>query len=121
MTGQREWNVEVIDTSRFVLTPTQAGLTEAIKTAMADATEVVRRRIDELGTKEPTIIQQGSDRIVVQVPGLQDPQALKDLLGKTAKLEFKIVDLNADPDALVKGNAPIGDAHGPYRPDENKS
>src|SRR3546814_12239803 len=75
MTGQREWNVEVIDTSRFVLTPTQAGLTEAIKTAMADATEVVRRRIDELGTKEPKIIQQGSDRIVVQVPGLQEPQA----------------------------------------------
>src|SRR3546814_17518441 len=76
---------------------------------MADATEVVRRRIDELGTKEPTIIQQGSDRIVVQVPGLQDPQALKDLLGKTAKLEFKMVDMNADPAELVKGNAPIGD------------
>src|SRR3546814_3546180 len=81
---------------------------------MADATEVVRRRIDELGTKEPTIIQQGSDRIVVQVPGLQDPQALKDLLGKTAKLEFKMVDMNADPAELVKGNAPIGDEIVPY-------
>src|SRR3546814_19538979 len=114
MTGQREWNVEVIDTSRFVLTPTQAGLTEAIKTAMADATEVVRRRIDELGTKEPTIIQQGSDRIVVQVPGLQDPQALKDLLGKTAKLEFKMVDMNADPATHVKGHATIGHAIVPY-------
>ncbi|HVJ00288.1 MAG TPA: protein translocase subunit SecD [Sphingomonas sp.] len=114
MTGQRQWDVEVVDTSRFVLTPTQAGLNEAITTAMGDATEVVRRRIDELGTKEPTIIQQGSDRIVVQVPGLQDPQALKDLLGKTAKLEFKMVDMNADPAELAKGNAPIGDEIVPY-------
>ena len=114
MTGQRQWDVEVVDTSRFVLTPTQAGLEQAVETAMADATEVVRRRIDELGTKEPTIIQQGSDRIVVQVPGLQDPQALKDLLGKTAKLEFKLVDRNADPAELAKGNAPIGDEIIPY-------
>jgi preprotein translocase subunit SecD len=109
MTGQRQWDVEVVDTSRFVLTPTEAGLKQAIDTAMEDATEVVRRRIDELGTKEPTIIQQGSNRIVVQVPGLQDPQALKDLLGKTAKLEFKLVDENADAADLAKGNAPIGD------------
>ena len=54
---------------------------------MKTATEVVRRRIDALGTKEPTILQQGSNRIVVQVPGLQDPQQLKNLIGKTAKLE----------------------------------
>src|SRR3546814_15793608 len=108
MTGQREWNVEVIDTSRFVLTPTQAGLTEAIKTAMADATEVVRRRIDELGTKEPTIIQQGSARIVVQVPGLQDPQAPKGLLGKPAKPEFKMVDSNPAPAGTAQGTAPHG-------------
>ena len=56
-----------------------------------------RKRIDALGTREPTIIRQGEDRIVVQVPGLQDPQALKDLLGKTAKLEFKLVDEAASP------------------------
>ncbi len=55
-----------------MLKPTQAGLTQAIDTAMKTATEVVRRRIDELGTKEPTILQQGTNRIVVQVPGLQN-------------------------------------------------
>jgi preprotein translocase subunit SecD len=114
MTGQREWDISVVDTSRFVLRPTEAGLREAITTAMNDATEVVRRRIDELGTREPTIIRQGDNRIVVQVPGLQNPQALKDLLGKTAKLEFKLVDETANPADLVKGVAPIGSQVLPY-------
>lgn len=109
MTGQREWDIQVVDSSRFVLTPTSAGLTQAVDRAMQDATEVVRRRIDELGTREPTIIRQGTNRIVVQVPGLQNPQALKDLLGKTAKLEFKMVDVNADQQAVAKGQAPAGD------------
>ena len=110
MTGQREWDIQVVDTSRFVLRPTQAGLTQAIDIAMKDATEVVRRRIDELGTREPTIIRQGTNRIVVQVPGLQNPQALKDLLGKTAKLEFKLVDQagSADQAALAQNRAPVG-------------
>ncbi|KQT31756.1 preprotein translocase subunit SecD [Sphingomonas sp. Leaf412] len=115
MTGQREWDIQVVDTSRFVLTPTSAGITQAVNSTMDLATEVVRRRIDELGTREPTIIRQGSNRIVVQVPGLQDPQALKDLLGKTAKLEFKLVDVNAvDPQALAKGQAPAGSQVLPY-------
>ena len=108
MTGQRDWNVAVVDSTRVVLTPTDSGLTAATNSAMEVATEVVRKRIDELGTKEPTIIRQGTDRIVVQVPGLQDPQALKALLGKTAKLEFKLVDLTADPAEVVQGRAPAG-------------
>lgn len=114
MSGQREWDIAVVDTSRFVLKPTEAGLTQAIDTAMKDATEVVRRRIDELGTKEPTIIRQGATRIVVQVPGLQNPQALKDLIGKTAKLEFKLVDESANAADIAKGIAPIGSQILPY-------
>jgi preprotein translocase subunit SecD len=114
MSGQREWDIAVVDTSRFVLKPTEAGLKQSIQTAMNDATEVVRRRIDELGTREPTIIRQGDNRIVVQVPGLQNPQALKDLLGKTAKLEFKLVDETANPADLLKGIAPIGSQVLPY-------
>ena len=114
MTGQREWDISVVDTSRFVLKPTQAGLVQAVDTAMKDATEVVRRRIDELGTREPTIVRQGTNRIVVQVPGLQNPQALKDLLGKTAKLEFKLVDQSANPADLAKQIAPIGSQVLPY-------
>ncbi|RDE07137.1 protein translocase subunit SecD [Sphingomonas aracearum] len=108
MTGQRQWDISVVDTSRFIVKPTQAGLQQALDVAMETATEVVRKRIDALGTREPTIIRQGTNRIVVQVPGLQDPQALKTLLGKTAKLEFKLVDPTADPAQLVKGQAPIG-------------
>jgi preprotein translocase subunit SecD len=114
MSGQREWDIAVVDTSRFVLKPTEAGLAQAIDTAMKDATEVVRRRIDELGTKEPTIVRQGATRIVVQVPGLQNPQALKDLLGKTAKLEFKLVDQSVNQVDLAKGIAPIGSQILPY-------
>jgi preprotein translocase subunit SecD len=114
MTGQREWDIRVVDTSRFVLTPTEEGLKQAVATAMNDATEVVRRRIDALGTREPTVLRQGDNRIVVQVPGLQNPQQLKDLLGKTAKLEFKLVDQTANPADLAKGIAPIGSQVLPY-------
>jgi len=113
-TGQRNWDIQVVDATRFVITPTKAGIDEAIDSAMSGATEVVRRRIDSLGTREPTIIRQGATRIVVQVPGLQDPTALKALLGKTAKLEFKLVDTTADTAKLAVGQSPIGDQVLPY-------
>jgi preprotein translocase subunit SecD len=114
MTGQREWTIEVQNTSQFVVTPTQAGTAQAIDQAMDDAREVVDRRINALGTLEPTIIRQGSDRIVVQVPGLQDPEALKRLLGRTARLEFKLVDTTASPTEIAAGRAPIGSEIAPY-------
>ncbi len=72
--------------------------------------EVVRKRIDEMGTREPTIERQGDDRIVVQVPGLKDPEHLKVTLGKTAKMTFQLVDEAADrAGAAQRGVAPIGD------------
>lgn len=114
LTGQRDWNIEITDGTRFTLRPTEAGTATAIDNAMETATDVIRRRIDELGTREPTIIRQGAERIVVQVPGLDDPEALKELLGKTAKLEFKLVDYEADPAAIAEGRAPIGSQLLPY-------
>ena len=57
----------------------------------------MRRRIDDLGTKEPTIIQRGEKRIVVELPGLKDPSRIKNLLGKTAQLNFRLV-TNEDND-----------------------
>lgn len=114
MTGQRDWEVEVVDSTSIVLTPTASGQDAAVESAMEVATEVIRKRIDEMGTKEPTIIRQGANRIVVQVPGLQDPEALKSLLGKTAKLEFKLVDITADPAELVAGRVPVGSQILPY-------
>ena len=113
----REWDLTLVDTSRVVLTPTQDGLEAAVTDAMDSATEVVRKRIDELGTREPTIIRQGDTRIVVQVPGLQDPEQLKELLGQTAKLEFKMVDENALPADVEQGIAPAGSQIFPYAAD----
>jgi preprotein translocase subunit SecD len=112
----REWELKVVDGQRIVLTQTDAGVNQAIDDAMDSATEVVRRRIDELGTREPTIIRQGDTRIVVQVPGLQDPEALKKLLGQTAQLEFKLVDLDALPTNIQAGIAPPGSQIVPFAP-----
>ncbi len=78
--------------------------------------EVVRKRIDEMGTREPTIERQGDDRIVVQVPGLANPEHLKEILGKTAKMSFQLVDEAADrAGAALHPVAPIGDEILPYQ------
>ena len=114
LTGQRDWDIQVVDGTRFVLTPTKEGIDQAVSNAMETATEVVRKRIDALGTREPTIIRQGAQRIVVQVPGLSDPAALKQLLGQTAKLEFKLVDTTALQSDLVQGIVPPGSQIVPY-------
>jgi len=106
--GQRDWDVRVIDGTRIVMTPTKAGLTAFINEAMEGATTVVRKRIDALGTREPSIQRQGAQRILVEVPGFQNPAALKALIGKTAKLEFKLVDQSVSPADLQAGRAPIG-------------
>ncbi|MEG3179530.1 protein translocase subunit SecD [Sphingomonas sp. LT1P40] len=114
MSGQRDWTIEVQDGTRFIVTQTQAGLTAAITQAMADAREVVDRRINALGTLEPTIVLEGKNRILVEVPGLKDPEALKALLGRTARLEFKLVDITANPAQIAAGTAPIGSEILPY-------
>ncbi|MBW8742759.1 MAG: protein translocase subunit SecD [Sphingomonas sp.] len=114
VTGQRDWNVQVVDSTRIVMTPTKAGTDASVDNAMKTATEVVRKRIDATGVKEPTIVREGATRILVEVPGLQDPAGLKALIGKTAKLEFKMVDMNADPATVSAGHAPAGDEALPY-------
>lgn len=74
----------------------EARLSEASIHKIKDQTvgqsiEIVRRRVDETGTREPSIARQGDDRIIVQLPGLEDPQRVKELLGRTAKLSFHMV------------------------------
>jgi preprotein translocase subunit SecD len=108
VTGQRDWTVAVKDSSRIVMTPTDAGTANEINQALDTARSVVAKRVDPSGTREVTVVRQGADRILVEVPGLQDPEGLKRLLGKTAKLEFKLVDLLADPAEAAQGRAPAG-------------
>jgi preprotein translocase subunit SecD len=114
LSGQRDWEVTVADSTRVVMTPTEAGLATSVDNAMKTAVEVVRKRIDFAGNKEPTIQREGKTRILVEVPGLQDPAGLKALIGKTAKLEFKMVDMNADSSQVSAGHAPPGDDAVPY-------
>jgi preprotein translocase subunit SecD len=108
LTGTRDWEVSTMDGNRIVLTPTESGSKQALKDSLTVARDVVRRRIDPGGTKEITVINQGERRIFVQVPGVEDPEALKQLIGQTARLEFKLVDLNADPNQVAEGRAPPG-------------
>jgi len=76
--------------------------------AVDQSIEIVRRRIDETGVREPTIVRQGDDRILVQVPGLDDPERLKRLLGKTAKLTFHLLDEKASMADALSGRVPPG-------------
>ncbi|MBV9883286.1 MAG: protein translocase subunit SecD [Sphingomonadaceae bacterium] len=111
--GAREWDV-LAQGNRIILRPTQSGLDAAIDQAMTAAREVIDRRINSLGTREPTIVRQGSNRILVEVPGLQNPEQLKALIGRTARLEFRLVDLSVTPEQLAAGRAPIGSQILPY-------
>jgi preprotein translocase subunit SecD len=81
---------------------------ELEESAVHQSLEIVRRRIDELGTREPTIQQQGADRILVQVPGEKNPDSIKRLLGQTAKLTFHLVDLETPIQQALAGRLPPG-------------
>jgi preprotein translocase subunit SecD len=109
LTGNRDWDVSVVDSTRVVLTPTPTGTAQAMKDAMSVARDVVRRRIDPGGTKEITVVTEGASRVLVEVPGVEDPEELKRLIGQTARLEFKLVDLGANPADVQQGHAPPGD------------
>ncbi len=72
------------------------GLLTINNSALKQSIEIVRRRIDDVGTKEPTILQRGEKRILVELPGLKDPERIKKLLGKTAQLNFRLVSENSE-------------------------
>ncbi len=85
------YNVD-IDENVLRVSYNEEALTSLKIKAIEQSIEIVRRRIDELGTKEPSIQQQGEDRILLQLPGVQNPTEVKALLGKTAKMTFHLVD-----------------------------
>lgn len=87
------------ETSSFKLYYNEAYLKKLQRGVLEKSIEIVRRRVDETGTREPSIQMQGTNRILLQVPGLQDPENLKRLLGKTAKMSFHLMD-DVDPFAV---------------------
>jgi preprotein translocase subunit SecD len=105
-TGQR--TVEVVDAGGGVirLTPTEPAILERIRQAVEQSMQILERRLNELGTVEPTIQRQGADRILVQVPGLGDPQQILDILKKTAKLAFRLVDQTVSSEQALQGRIP---------------
>jgi len=91
------------------LTPDPAALIQRRTSAVDQSIEIVRRRIDETGTKEPTIQREGEDRVLVQLPGVENPEHVKEILGKTAKMTFQLVDPNASPQDARGARLPPGD------------
>jgi preprotein translocase subunit SecD len=104
--GQRSLEVSDAGGGLIRLTVPQAAITERIRQTIEQSIQIVERRVNQLGTVEPLIQRQGTDRILVQVPGLQDPTELKRILGKTAKMEFRMVDTTVPPDQAAQGRVP---------------
>ncbi len=102
------------DTPGLILGYTPEAL-QARKLKIAEeSVETIRRRIDATGTKEPTILREGEDRVVVQLPGISDPERVKDIIGKTAEMNFYLVDMAAQPEDAARGKVPPGDLYFAY-------
>jgi preprotein translocase subunit SecD len=107
--GNRNLDVSTEADGLYRLTVTEPAIVERTRQAVDQSIQIIERRVNELGTVEPLIQREGSDRILVQVPGLQDPTRLKQLLGKTAKLDFRMVDTSVPPQDIAKGQTPADD------------
>jgi len=105
-TGQRSLEVSNPGGGLVQLKVTDAAINERMAQVVQQSIEIIERRVNQIGTVEPLIQRQGNDRILVQVPGLQDPTRLKELLGRTAKLEFRLVDPTMSAEQALQGRPP---------------
>jgi preprotein translocase subunit SecD len=94
---------------QIAVTLTEAAISDRSRNAVSQSMEVIRRRVDETGTKEPTIQRQGENRIMLQLPGVQDPGRMKELLGTTAKLTFRFIDPSMSVEQAKATHVPPGD------------
>ena len=101
--------VTAVDDDTIAIRFDQREIADLNRKTLTQSVEIVRRRVDETGTKEPTIQTQGTDRILVQLPGLKEPERIKALLGKTAKLTFHMLDQNTPIADARSGRVPPGD------------
>ncbi len=102
-------NVEESGENRIALTLKPQEIERIKRSAIDQSLETIRNRVDEFGVSEPTIQREGRDRILIQLPGLKDTGRAKALIGKTARLEFKLVDEGSDVDRALQGDMPMDD------------
>jgi SecD/SecF fusion protein len=107
-TSGNDIEVQQGEPGSFTITPSEAGLRQRTGNALSAAIETVRRRVDAMGTTEPTIVREGTSRILVQVPGLSDTAELKELIGKTARLSFHEVSTTMTPGEAKATRVPPG-------------
>ena len=107
--GQRSLDITNEPDSLIRLSLTEPSVLERVRQSVEQSIQIIERRVNELGTVEPLIQREGTDRILVQVPGLQDPTRLKEIIGKTAKLDFRMVDTSMPPEQALQGRAPPDD------------
>jgi len=103
-----EFEMTVNDDGLVRFTYSDQGLQDRMTNIVQQSIEVIRRRVDELGTTEPSIQRQGSDRILVEAPGEDDPERLKDVIGTTAQLTFHMVDQSMTGEQALQNRPPAG-------------
>lgn len=108
MRGLDDTTETTLEGDRITVTMTEQQVAERRTSAVQQSIEIIRRRIDETGVREPTIQRQGDDRVIVQLPGIDDPERVKSLIGKTAKLTFQMVDLQNSVEEAIAGRVPPG-------------
>jgi preprotein translocase subunit SecD len=106
ITGQRTLDVTELGGGLVRLAPTEAATNERIRQTIEQSIPIIERRVNAMGLVEPTIQRQGIDRVLVQVPGLANPQQLIDLIGKTAKMEFRLVNISMPVQQALQGAVP---------------
>ena len=94
--------------NQIVLSYSEKQREQMVNDALARSIEIVRRRIDALGTKEPSIQSQGGKYILVQLPGVDNPERIKEMIGQTAKMTFHLVNESVSAEAIASGRAPSG-------------
>lgn len=104
--GQRSLEVSDAGGGLIRLTIPNAAITERIRQVVEQSIQIVERRINFSGTVEPLIQRQGLDRILIQVPGLQDPERVIKLIGETAQMDFRMVDSTVSPEQAAAGRVP---------------
>ena len=104
----RNLDINEIGANDYIATIPERYLKEIKKSALAQNITTLRNRVNELGVAEPIIQQQGDSNIVVELPGVQDPNRAKELLGTTATLEYRLVDTEHDVQSAIAGHVPVG-------------